>query len=191
MDLQAFAQGLSKIVDANNGNTLNFHRRKQTQYESWVMPLTDHFRCSLFALNNEHVYREQTFFDRTASEKTKVDNSKLQFLYSMQELEENWDGNGAVKPDNIVIENAVSFMSTLPFSIINDVKQDKITATPYGTLVLNWEKNNQLISVEIGESELGFFSEFVDNDNLSIESTPFDKNELPKELLSAFKKLYL
>jgi hypothetical protein len=111
-------------------------------------------------------------------------------IHSIKNLQVNWDGYGADVPDEKVIVNSLSFLNKLPEVIQTEVKPDKILPTPYGTIVFDIERDNSLISIEIGEHKIGFFSEFPDDENFSVDKTVYNENYLPSELLAAFKKLY-
>jgi|GEM_PF-5942114 len=105
-------------------------------------------------------------------------------------LNYNWDGYNAVTPEPIVFLNVYNFLKSLPTYVIGNLNKDEITPTPYGTIVLDWNKNDELVSVEIGETECGFFSEFNDNTNMELDAIPFTKDQIPFQLATAFEKLY-
>jgi hypothetical protein len=105
-------------------------------------------------------------------------------------LNDNWDGNGSVAPDAIVFDNAKKFLSELPLSILNELTSSKIVPTPYGTLVFDWEKGFNLVSIEIGNNEIGFFTDFIDGQNAASDGIPINENHFPSALLPAFKKLF-
>lgn len=111
-------------------------------------------------------------------------------IHSIKSLQNNWDGYGADVPDEKVILNSLSFLNKLPEAIQTEVKPDKILATPYGTIVFDIERDKSLISIEIGENNIGFFSEFSDDENFSVDKIVYNENHLPSELLAAFQKLY-
>ena len=106
-------------------------------------------------------------------------------------MQKNWDGYGADAPDEKVINNSILFVNNLPESIQSEIQPEKVVPTPYGTLVFDFEQNQNLISIEVGEKNIGFFSEFSDNKNISLDKVTFNSNNLPIELIKAFRKLYL
>lgn len=112
-------------------------------------------------------------------------------INSIKYLKKNWDGYGADAPDEKVINNSICFINSLPESIQSEIQPERVVPTPYGTLVFDIEKNQNLISIEVGEKNIGFFSEFSDNKNISIDKVSFNPNNLPVELNTAFRKLYL
>jgi len=112
-------------------------------------------------------------------------------INSIKYLENNWDGYGADAPDEKVINNSFRFVSKLPGSLQSEIKPEKVIATPYGTIVFDFERNQNLISIEVGEKNIGFFSEFSDRVNISVDKVSFNSNNLPVELIAAFHKLYI
>ena len=111
-------------------------------------------------------------------------------ITDLTHLPNNWDGYGASDIDYNVIQNSIAFLQIIPDAIANKLKEDNIIATPYGTVVMDFVFNSDLISVEIGEKTLGFFSEFQDGSEFSINSITYNSNKLPSELVSAFSKFH-
>lgn len=114
----------------------------------------------------------------------------VDIIASFASLKDNWDGNNAVALKDQVLINAKRFINSLPEIILKDIDTDNITPTPYGSLVLDWDINGDVLSVEIGDRKIGFFTDFSDGNNLESNGTFFNQNSLPVELLNAFDKLY-
>ncbi|HEX4372508.1 MAG TPA: hypothetical protein VHZ50_04295 [Puia sp.] len=121
---------------------------------------------------------------------TDVTSNLFEKINSISNLSDNWDGYSAVAPDCSVIYNSIGFLRALPRTVISDLKKDSVTATPYGTLVIDFIKNTDRVSVEIGERKIGFFSEFKDGQEYNLQGKLFNQDALPIELLSAFQKLF-
>ncbi len=192
MDITVIAQEFNRMINLRNENSLNTRKQKAKQYKSWELP-HNQFNNLLYYLNvpRNQFACEEAFFNKTTIEKINVNSNDNEYLLkNVKSLKSNWDGNGGVPPDHTVIANANAFISILPLSIANELNENKIIPTPYGTLVFDWEKNSNLISVEIGENEIGFFTEFSDEKNIASEGILFNKNSLPLDLAKAFKKLY-
>jgi hypothetical protein len=112
-------------------------------------------------------------------------------LYSFYTYPKNWDGHGAVPPSTFAINNSLRFLNMLPDFIVDDLGHDDLTMTPYGTIVIELKnKGDEHISVEIGDSKLGFFSELKDQSNPSLDQAIFHENALPEQFVSAFNRLY-
>ncbi len=110
-------------------------------------------------------------------------------ISELSKLNENWDGYGAIAINQSVIVNSNKFIRKMPNAIKSQLRKENITPTPYGTIVLDWRTKNLLVSVEIGSSKIGFFSEAENGENKSIDGIIFNENSLPKELLEAFRDL--
>jgi hypothetical protein len=144
------------------------------------------------SLNNENTYTfDNTYGKYTDPVKTDFISLIEKRINSIKYLETNWDGYGGDAPDEKVINNSIQFVSKLPGSLQSEIKPEKVIATPYGTIVFDFERNQNLISIEVGEKNIGFFSEFSDRNNISVDKTSFNSNNLPVELIAAFHKLYL
>ncbi len=111
-------------------------------------------------------------------------------IYSFFSLNNNWDGYGGVKPQESVLNNCIYFLKKLPKKYLQDLTKDDVSLTPYGTIVLDWETSEKLLSIEIGEDSIGYFIEASSNEKLSSEGIKYFKNEVPSELAFAFSKFY-
>lgn len=101
-------------------------------------------------------------------------------------LTDGWDGYGAVIPSNDVINNAFRFLD----SIISNgfeglLKSDDIIPTPYGTIGMDFESEVGLVSVEIGRTQLGFFTQYNTGQNIISEGIQTNFKTLPDELVTA------
>lgn len=100
------------------------------------------------------------------------------------------DGGAAVKPDDTVIQNSIAFIKSLPTyyqKILNPV--ECITATPYGTISIDWFFRKNLISVEIGKTKIGWFSELPDGSNPSSDGITL-KETPPREIIRCLDLIY-
>lgn len=112
-------------------------------------------------------------------------------LNIIKNLPDNWDGYGAVRIDVSVYYNVRSFLSELDNFFFNYLKEEDIYCTPYGTVVLDFEKNEEIVSVEVGESKIGFFTEFSDKDlNLKSKGDTF-YNKISPSLQQALIALHI
>lgn len=91
-----------------------------------------------------------------------------------------WDGYKAVAPATTVINNAEKFVKNL--SYYNYRVPTSIEPTPYGTVVMNFENAKGLVSVEIGKSEIGWFTDFKDGSNHSSDGMSCDYSFIPQAL---------
>lgn len=108
----------------------------------------------------------------------------------LDNLEDNWDGNGGVPPSDKAIFNSKLFWMELPEFLKEHFDAEMLTPTPYGTIVFEWSEGHSFISVEIGDTHFGFFSELPNNVRLEKENMKFNPNKFTDELASAFLQLY-
>ena len=95
----------------------------------------------------------------------------------IEKLPKNYDGYGAEAPDKIVCDNARTFFQTLCNSNCLIPCSDEITPTPYGTIVFDLysdKEDKDLISIEIGTHQIGFFTDYRGCGNYGSESDGID-----------------
>ncbi len=116
---------------------------------------------------------------------------KINFINTFYKILDNWDGYGAKAPNQNAINNAISFIKLLPSGYQKLLNVDEVNITPYGTIVLEWySENNNFVSIEIGNSKIGFFSETPDGENPLEQSIEFISNEIPNKILPVFSKVF-
>ncbi len=111
-----------------------------------------------------------------------------QRLSALVNLPQDWDGYGASVPDIATYTTAIAFLKKIDQKTLSYLDEDDIVPTPYGTIVLDFSNGENLVSVEIGENKIGFFTEFSDGSNS--ESDGEDWRDVVSENLSgALKRL--
>ena len=109
-------------------------------------------------------------------------------------LTENWDGHGASALNPQTLANARKFIIESIATediLLENLELDNITPTSYGTIVFDWEIDKNIVSVEIGDTKIGFFTDFVDDgDNIISEGDFFNGRKLPENLKKAFRTLF-
>lgn len=114
-----------------------------------------------------------------------IQNAILKFI----ELENDWDGMGACAPAKSAIYNAFYFIELLPKSVIALIEQDDIICTTYGTIVIDIESQDKILSVEIGDQGLGYFFEASDEVFLKKENQIFNRYYLSDDLVKIIQIL--
>ena len=86
-----------------------------------------------------------------------------------------------------VINNSYRFVNALlDFGIIPDA--DEISYTAYGNIVMDLEAPRGLVSIEIGQHKIGFFTEFEDGDNFASDGIESNFKEIPEYLKTILLK---
>lgn len=116
-------------------------------------------------------------------------NPYIQRLEYIRSLPDNWDGFKAAKIDIDAYMNSLSFIDCIDTNILSLLSEEDITPTPYGTITMDFRKGENVVSVEIGNKDIGFFTDFQYLEDLELESKKFNKNHLPEELEKALKIL--
>lgn len=128
--------------------------------------------------------QNETVFDETDINKTfyleNLSDSKEDILknkiFSFLELKENWDGLQAKPIKTETISNAISIFESLSLNLIYHLDVDDIYCSSYGTIIFDWEfENENIFSVEIGKESLGYFyekdSNIVQREDLKIDNS--------------------
>lgn len=111
-------------------------------------------------------------------------------ISEIDNLQDNWDGYGAIVPSKTVIKNAFKFIDCILLEGFNFIKKDDIVPTPYGSIVFDFNTKKGLVSVEVGTNEIGFFTEFVDQNDFASDGINTDFRTIPEDLAKAFNYLY-
>ncbi len=108
-------------------------------------------------------------------------------LLMIENLNDNWDGYNAIRPNKAIINQTNSFLSSLQFGVLQFLNEDDVLPTPYGTIVTDFYRSRNRLSIEFGESSIGFFSEFINGENVESEGIKYDKTKFPNELETAIR----
>lgn len=111
-----------------------------------------------------------------------------QRLSELISLSPDWDGYGAVVPDIATYTTAIDFLKKIDQKTLSYLDEDDIVPTPYGTIVLDFANGQNLVSIEIGENKIGFFTEFSDGKNSESEGDVW-MNIVSEKLSAALNRL--
>ena len=110
-------------------------------------------------------------------------------ISELDNLSDNWDGYDAIAPFKDVVKNSFKFIDC----ILDEgylLNEDDITPTPYGSIVLDFKTEAGIVSVEIGKSQIGFFTEFTNHIDYSSDGIETNFKQIPDALKSALELLY-
>ena len=111
-------------------------------------------------------------------------------ISEISHLNQNWNGDGAVIPSEQVIKNAFKFLDCiLIHDYTNYLKPEDIVPTPYGTIDMDFETGQGLVSVEIGKEQIGFFTDFVIKEDVFSDGIQTDFRSIPSILQQALYNL--
>lgn len=74
-------------------------------------------------------------------------------LEGYRNLENDWDGYGALRPFEEVVNNAIDVVRKVPCEHIDDTYPN-----PNGTVSIDWELGKHRISAEFGIEDFAFYS---------------------------------
>ena len=111
-------------------------------------------------------------------------------ISEISHLNYNWNGEGSVVPSEQVIKNAFKFLDCiLILGYTNYLKPEDIVPTPYGTIDMDFETGQGLVSVEIGKDQIGFFTEYERKEDVLSDGIKTDFRNIPKNLQQALSNL--
>ncbi len=88
--------------------------------------------------------------------------------------------------DGVVFQNFLDVLRLLPDYLVKHVDVDDITITLHGTIVVDWNISNDLVSIEIGKRQIGFFTQFETKENILEKGEAFDGKKIPHSLEKVF-----
>jgi predicted enzyme involved in methoxymalonyl-ACP biosynthesis len=137
------------------------------------------------------IVKDRNSFIEPVIESSFIDNMLLK-VSEFESLQENWDGHNAKPISKKVIFNANMFLKRLPGYYSDKLNIEDIVPTPYGTIVIDWyNEDEELLSMEIGKTKIGYFTEFHHNDNALSKGIDFEDNySIPNELINVLRSLY-
>lgn len=106
-------------------------------------------------------------------------------ISEIDNLSDNWDGYGAVTPSKEVIKNSFKFVDSLLNMGFDAVDPEDIYPMTYGSVVIEINNSNGMVSVEIGKHSIGFFTDFVRHENIYSEGEESDFRSIPENLEEA------
>lgn len=110
-------------------------------------------------------------------------------ISEIEQLKDNWDNYGAIPPHHIIIKNSFKFLDLLKKIGITNIESNDIYPMPYGSIVIDINNNNGLVSIEIGNNSVGFFTDFESYNNISSKGDETDFTFIPKNLEKALSIL--
>lgn len=105
-------------------------------------------------------------------------------------FENNWDGYGAICPSEKITKNTFKFIDAVcKTSYYFYLSDENISSTPYGSIVLDFRSNKGLVSVEIGSTKIGFFTDFKTENNVYSDGMESDFRSVPEIIIDNLAKL--
>ncbi len=90
-----------------------------------------------------------------------------ELISEISKLPENWDGYGALKISKPVIENVILIIK--PITLFSKLLDPTITPLANGTISIEWETNQGIAYLEIGETRFSGYIKMNDQKPASIE----------------------
>lgn len=111
-------------------------------------------------------------------------NRVSDLVSSFRSVNNDWNGNGAVAPSDAVINNTLAFVGILEKGNYAFPAVEDIQIMPYGSIVMDIHVPRGVVSIEIGNSQVGYFTDFCDGENFGSEGVSFSGDNLPEGIAS-------
>lgn len=146
--------------------------------------------CSFYTGQNEKDLMAITYDTISKNLINSPDTALKNRISEIRLLQYNWNGEGAVVPSEQVIKNAFKFLDCiLAHGYTNYISPEDIVPTPYGTIDMDFETGQGLVSIEIGKENIGFFTEFVSKEDIISDGIKTDFKSIPHLLQKALQNL--
>lgn len=146
--------------------------------------------CSSYSGQNEEDLMTITYETISRNLMISPDTALKNRISEISHLSYNWNGEGAVVPSERVLKNAFKFLDCiLILGYTNYVKPEDIVPTPYGTIDMDFETGQGLVSIEIGKDQIGFFTEFGTKEDVFSDGIKTNFRSIPPILQQALHNL--
>lgn len=125
---------------------------------------------------------EENLASTSSINKDIIANVLLMEIEELGRLSDNWDGYGASAPIPTILDNAERFVKNLITQGLQLPNEDSMYATPYGTIVIDIQNERGIVSIEIGNEKLGFFTDYHSGENYGSEGITTDFEHIPEEI---------
>ena len=154
---------------------------KKVSFAAFGMTVAVFLNTNPVSVQESDVELSSAFMSIPKSNDQWFDNA-LEGMERVASLPDNWDGYGASRVSEGVLANANTFLSNLNCLVAGNWNSLEITASPYGTVICDFMTKNGLVSVELSESKIGYFTDFVDGQNFATDGIDFIGNAIPQTL---------
>lgn len=140
----------------------NFDKRR-VLHENSVLDRDDYFISSNISLSLKNKF----FLNKEVKEN---ENCIIESIKHISSLNNNWNNFGTSKINSEIIVNSLKIIQSLPPSILNYLKPENVYPTKNGTIIMDWEiDENNILSLEIAKKSVGYFVEVNGEDFKEVE----------------------
>lgn len=137
--------------------------KRRIMFENSILDRDDYFASSNVSLSLKNNF----FLNKETKEN---ENCIIESIKSISSLSDNWNNFGTSKINSEIIVNSLKIIQSLPPSILNYLKPENIYPTKTGTIVMDWEiDDNNILSLEIAKKSVGYFVEMNGVDYKEVE----------------------
>lgn len=105
------------------------------------------------------------------------------FVKNLSTLPEKMVGLDFVVPSENIVDNAVLFLSAMERAGLNCPEMGSVLPSVFGTIIIDYQVERGLVSLEIGNTKIGFFTYYEDGINEESDGILTDFSSIPSPLL--------
>lgn len=102
-------------------------------------------------------------------------------------LPQSVSNSGLAVPTPEVAENAARFISSMERNGIACPDENDVMPSAFGTVVIDFYNERGLVSIEVGRTKVGFFTDYEDGINEESDGLATDFRSIPAQLLKHLK----
>lgn len=109
------------------------------------------------------------------------------FVKNLASLPNDLPGVDFEVPSRQIIDNAILFLEAMKQAGLECPDEGRVMPSVFGTIVIDVETERGLISIEIGRTKVGFFTDYEDGINEESDGLPTDFGTIPEPLMKHLK----
>lgn len=144
-------------------------------------------RAFYHAVEQDEVMPEQTIQTDEVIEETSPYTLTKAFVKNLATLPKDLPGADFEVPSRQISDNAIKFLDAMEVAGLNCPEEGNVMPSVFGTIVIDVITERGLVSMEIGRTKVGFFTDFEDGINEESDGLLTDFNTIPSPLLKHLK----
>lgn len=107
----------------------------------------------------------------------------LKFVKNLSTLPDNMDGLDFVVPSEKVADNTAKFLEAMERAGLTCPEMGDVMPSVFGTIIIDYQVERGLVSLEIGRTKVGFFTNYEDGINEESDGIITDFTSVPSPIL--------
>jgi len=108
-----------------------------------------------------NIQPNMSFVFTTCDNAISIEPVVFQHLNEIANLENNWDGHGALTPNISTLSHIKAFLKNLDDRDLSRIAEENIFPNPHGTITVRVAHKKNYVNIEFGESYANYYT-FID-----------------------------